>query len=335
MNVTNKLFLIAGTVAAGMAGVWIRQCPAGDDTMWPKDVNEIKYQSRADSTMQPALFYAPKTTGRAVPLLVALHTWSSNYQQKTSIPYAQWCVEKEWVFIHPNFRGANRSKEATGSELVVGDISSTVEYARKNAVVDPNRIYLVGASGGGYAALLMAGRTPEIWAGVSAWVPITDLKDWYDECRMLKSGHADDIVKSCGGEPGKNKEVELEYVKRSPVTYLKKAVKVALDINAGINDGHHSGGVPINHSLRAFNIVAADKDRISDEDIMCFVEKAQVPPHLKQELDDPAYGKGRVLFRRSSGKARVTIFDGGHEIIYKAALMWLSGQKKEASSETK
>lgn len=149
-------------------------------------------------------------------------------------------------------------------------------------------------------------------------------------CRAFKRSHADDIVKSCGGEPGTSAAVGLEYVKRSPVTYLRDAVGVPLDINAGIRDGHHSGGVAISHSLRAFNLVAAPKDRISEEDIKFFVEKIEVPPHLRKEVSDPTYGIKQPLFRRTSGKARVTIFDGTHEIVYKAALTWLSKQKKQA-----
>jgi acetyl esterase/lipase len=251
-----------------------------------------------------------------------------------SIQYAEHCIKNGWVFIHPNFRGPNRTPQATGSDLVVGDIMSAVDYAKDSASVDPNRIYLVGASGGGYTALLMAGRAPHIWAGVSAWVPISDLKAWYYECRALKCNHADDIVKSCGGVWGVNPAIDLQYRKRSPLTYLNENVDIPLDINAGIRDGHHSGGVPVSHSLRAFNLVAAEKNRISEEDIKFFTEKAQVPPHLKAELNDPAYGKKAPLFRRSSGKARVTIFDGGHEIIYEAALTWLSKQKKQRCANT-
>ena len=295
---------------------------------WPQKIREIRYISSADSTSQPALFYAPKTK-KAVPLLVALHTWSGNYLQKMSVPYAQWCIDKDWVFIHPNFRGPNKSKQATGSELVVADIISAVDYAKTYANVDSNRIYLVGASGGGYTALLMAGRAPNIWAGVSAWVPITNLADWYFECRKLKCEHADDIVKSCGGPPGTSPAIDLEYKNRSPVTYLSEAVNLPLDINAGIRDGHHSGGVPISHSLRAFNLVVSEKDRISEKDIRYFMEKAQVPPHLKRNLTDPDYGKKAPLFRRTSGNARITIFDGGHEIIYEATLIWLAKQQKQ------
>jgi len=300
---------------------------------WPQQIREIKYISSADSTFQPALFYAPKTK-KPAPLLVALHTWSGNYLQKMSVPYAQWCIDKGWVFIHPNFRGPNRKPQATGSELVVADIISAVDYARTYANVDSNRIYLVGVSGGGYTALLMAGRAPNIWAGVSAWASITNLEDWYFECRSLKCSHADDIVKSCGGSPGTSPAVDLQYGKRSPITYLKKAVHLPLDINTGIRDGHHSGGVPISHSLRAFNLLALEKDRISKEDIKYFAEKAQVPPHLKKELNDPTYGKKCSLFRRTSGKTRITIFDGGHEIVYEAALTWLAKQKKQPHTVT-
>jgi pimeloyl-ACP methyl ester carboxylesterase len=277
--------------------------------------------------MQPALYYAPKKTKQPMPLLVALHTWSGNYKQKMSIPYAEWCIENGWVFIHPHFRGPNWTKEATGSQLVVGDIVSAVDHARKKANVDPARIYLVGGSGGGHASLLMAGRAPQIWAGVSAWVPITDLRAWYFECRQAGRRYAGHMVKSCGGVPDENAEVDRQYKIRSPITYLRNAVGVPLDINAGIKDGH-TGSVPISHSLKAFNLVAAAEDRISEADIEYFTKQAQVPPHLKEQLTDEAYGMKAPLFRRSSGNARVTIFDGGHDIIYEAALSWLSRQKK-------
>ena len=103
---------------------------------------------------------------------------------------------------------------------------------------------------------------------------------------------------------------------------------MALDINAGINDGHN-GSVPINHSLEAFNVLAVEKDRIGAKEISEFVKTAKVPAALKgQELVDATYGKKVVLFRRQSGTARVTIFQGGHEIIPVAALQWLAKQQR-------
>jgi acetyl esterase/lipase len=272
------------------------------------------------------MFYAPKSK-KSVPLLVALHSWSGDYKQK-NIHYAAWCIEKDWVMIHPNFRGPNQNPDATGSDKVIKDILSAVDYAKANANVDTQRIYLVGGSGGGHAALLMAGRAPEVWAGVSAWVPITDLRQWYRECKKAGRGYAVAIANSCGGVPGESPAIDLEYKNRSPVTHLKNARKIPLDINAGIMDGH-TGSVPISHSLNAFNVVAAENDRIDDEDIQYFVEKANVPPHLKKPITDPLYGDNPPLFRRHSGNARITIFDGGHDTVHKAALTWLSKQRKQ------
>ena len=295
---------------------------------WPEQVQEIKYSSDADQTQQPALFYAPEKTSKALPLLVGLHTWSSNYRQSMSASYAQWCIEKKWVFIHPNFRGPNRRPEATGSELVIKDILSAVAYAKKSASIDENRIYLIGASGGGYASLLMAGRAPEVWAGVSAWVPILDLVKWHEETSKRKLRYAGEIEKSIGGKPLAGSKAFAEARKRSAITYLKRAKEVNLDINAGITDGHN-GSVPISHSLIAFNILASEKDKISPELVESFTQKAKVPVGLYGQAEkDAAYGAKKVLFRRQSRTTRLTIFQGGHEIIPEAGLQWLAKQKR-------
>jgi len=136
-----------------------------------QSLKEIRYLSAADGSEQPAMFYAPDKK-EAMPLLVALHTWSSDYKQDHHEECAEWCINKGWAYIHPDFRGPNKRPEATGSDLVVKDIVSAVAYAKKMRNIDSSRIYLVGTSGGGYTALVMAGHHPEIWAGISAWVPI-------------------------------------------------------------------------------------------------------------------------------------------------------------------
>jgi acetyl esterase/lipase len=260
-------------------------------------------------------------------LLVILHTWSGDYKQDLHQECMDWCLEKGWAFIHPNFRGPNKRPEATGSEFVIKDILSAVDYAQTTARIDPSRIYLVGTSGGGYTALLIAGRAPDIWAGISAWVPIVDLRSWYFDTQRIGREYYKDIVASCGGPPGSSPAVDEEYRKRSPITYLANATGVMLDINAGIQDGH-TGSVPISHSLRAFNAVASPKDQIPDSDIEEMAELGQVPDRLASAIEDPTYGDRKPLFRRSSGKVRVTLFQGGHELVSTAAMSWLEKQRK-------
>jgi len=294
---------------------------------WPGEIQEIKYRSAADDTDQPALHFAPSTK-EARPLLVGLHSWSSDYRQANT-SYGKWAVNHDWHFIHPNFRGRNRTPSSMGSELAVQDILSAVSWARQQGNIDPNRIYVIGASGGGYASLLMAGRAPELWAGVSAWVPISDLVKWHAETTARKLRYAGEIEAALGGhKPVPGTPAHADALKRSAITYMARARGVNLDINAGITDGHN-GSVPISHSFEAFNALAEPKDRLSLALIGEFVKTAKVPAALRKEAAaDASYGRKTVLFRRKSGAARVTIFQGGHEIIPEAGLQWLAEQNR-------
>ena len=164
-------------------------------------------------------------------------------------------------------------------------------------------------------------------AGVSSWVPISDLRAWHKECKAKGRKYYREIELSCGGAPGSSPKVDREYAKRSPLTFLKNARGVNLSINAGILDGH-KGSVPVSHSLLAFNEVAEDKDRLTVGEIKYFTEKAKVPTALVREIKGPSFGKKTPLFRRSSGSATVTIFQGGHEWIALVVLAWLETENK-------
>ena len=295
--------------------------------LWPEPVQEIKYASSIDTSMQPAMYYNSGSDSLK-PLLVGLHTWSGDYRQESSVPYAKWAILKDWVFIHPNFRGPNNSPQATGSHYVLADIKSAVDFAIKNARIDTSRIYLIGASGGGYTALQVVAQSPDMWAAVSAWVPIVDLAAWYHQSSARQNRYAEMLVASCGGTPGESDSIDLEYQQRSPLFVLKNAQNVPIDINAGIYDGH-VGSVPVSHSLKAFNELARPSDKLTQEHIDYFVRAMSVPPGLKDEYNDPYYVNKPVLFRQTSGKARITIFDGGHEIIPNAALHWLQQHEKK------
>jgi len=307
----------------------------GSDSIpgWPRDVRRVEIRSSYDSTVQPALFRAPEQSEKPAPLLVVLHTWSGDYLQQSSLPYLEQAGERGWVFIHPDFRGPNNNPQATGSPAAVSDILDAVAWAKSNSPVDTSRIYLVGTSGGGHMALLTAGSRPQLWAGVSAWVPITDLARWYDECLERQLKYAAEIVASCGGPPDQSEEIRSRYERRSPVSVLADAAGVAVEICAGIHDGH-TGSVPVGHTLRGFNILADangyGEKQLAEQQIEWFDREESVPAELAAEReDDPDYGEKAVLFRRTAGPSRVTIFAGGHEGIAQAAVNWLARQRKK------
>ena len=151
-----------------------------------------------------------------------------------------------------------------------------------------------------HCTLLMAGRRPDLWTAVSAWCPISDLAAWHKEClpRACKA-YSEHIEQACGGDPAKSETARREARLRSPLTWMKNAAGLPVDINTGIHDGH-TGSVPVSQSIHAYNLLAAPADRISDADIAFIVKNERIPEHLKTDAADPSYGAHPVLFRRQS-----------------------------------
>ena len=104
--------------------------------------------------------------------------------------------------------------------------------------VDPKHIFLLGCSGGGHMALLMAGMIPEYFEAVAAFVPITDLSRWYDETDQYKKS----ILACCGGEDRE------EMLRRSPISYIDNAAKG----NIKLFHGKWDPIVPFTQSVRYF-----------------------------------------------------------------------------------
>ena len=295
---------------------------------YPPEIIEVRYPVKADKSEQPALFWKPANSDTPRPLLVALHTWSGDYRQAGGeAVYAQWCLQNDWTFLHPNFRGPNRTPEAMGSDLMIADIRAAVEWAKTQANVDETRIYAIGVSGGGHATQLVAGRMPEIWAGISSWCGISDIAAWHKE--TLEAGrekYTKDIEAALGGNPNTDDVLAEKALLRSPVHWLAAAAEVPLDLNHGINDGR-TGSVPFTHSLQAWNSIVPVSERFSEGWIAEFYETQIAPSGAKPDADE-WYGKKPPVFRKVHENTRITIFDGGHEIIHLAALNWLAGQKK-------
>jgi pimeloyl-ACP methyl ester carboxylesterase len=275
---------------------------------------KIEFLSEIDQTMQPACFYKAEGDDPR-PLVVALHTWSFGWDSCWN-DYLLRCQRRNWHLIYPHFRGPNWTPEALGSDLVVSDLKSCVDYVKSVCKVDMDRIYLVGGSGGGHASLLLAARASAIWTAVSSWCPISDVGKWHQQCFEKQRHYWKHIEDACGGNPATDAKAAAEAAYRSPVTYLADAKnKTIIDIGTGIHDGH-TGSVPICQAFEAFNLLAEEADRFSPDEINHMVETETVPAHLQFQGDDPAYGPYKVLLRRISGNTRITIFEGSHDIIY-------------------
>ncbi len=289
---------------------------------------KVMIPSTADGADQPcyvtlAADFNPSQP--AVPLLVSLHSWSGDVEQRSLSQQTleTMAIERGWIYLFPNFRGPNQHPDACGSAKAQQDILDAVAWARTRYPIDPRRIYLTGSSGGGHMTMLMVGCHPDIWTAASAWVGISDLAAWHKQHAGDRYGAM--LRASCGGAPGDGPSVDQQYRERSPLNHLARAANLPLDIAAGIHDGHR-GSVPIRHSLDAFNEIAkaVDAELVSDEEIrqLSQPDGRLERPRPSDQVADPVLGR-KIFLRRCAGKSRVTIFEGGHEGLPGSAITWL------------
>ena len=275
---------------------------------------------------QQAIFEAPSSQSKPLPLLLHLHSWSSDFKTSNLVEEAQTGArERGWAFLSPNFRGPSDKPEACGSDLAIADIMDAVRYARKHARIDPRRIYVLGGSGGGHMALVMAARHPKSWAAVSAWVPISDLAAWHGSTKAAGLRYWTMLENCCGGAPGSSPSADVQYRKRSPLFHLQKAKGLPVSIHVGIHDGHKGAAVPVSQSLYAFNELAKanghSDQTFPESEIQSLVrdEKVAGVPPVRNEAN-----RFPILLERQAGPARIQIFDGGHATDFPSALRWLA-----------
>lgn len=200
-------------------------------------LSEVMITSSMDGTEQPVIVGVPDSyqPGTPTPLLVGLHTWSADYKQRAK-PYGMQAATRGWLMVLPNFRGPNKSgptaAQAGGSLLAQRDIVDARAFMIENYSVDPGGIYLTGDSGGGHMTLLMAGKHPDLWTAVAAWCPVTDFRDWW----ALDTGYSRNIEAVTGGSFGDSPEVDFEYTRRSPRTFMTNLAHLPVLFGHGDGD---------------------------------------------------------------------------------------------------
>ncbi|MGI9173699.1 MAG: alpha/beta hydrolase family protein [Rhodothermales bacterium] len=293
-----------------------QQTPA---SAWTSEFEAVEIPNPTNGTVQRAYFRRSTKEGPQ-PLVVVLHTWSGDYRQETESSLVPQAVEKDWHYIHPDFRGPNNTPDACCSDRAVEDIDAAIDYAVTHADVDTARVYVVGASGGGYATLCFFMKGRRMVASYGAWVPISDLEAWYEESRARESRYADDILQCTAS--GDALDVR-EARRRSPIhlpTPTEKLKRARLNLYAGVRDGVQ-GSVPITHSLLFYNKVlddlgiTADSAYATKDDLIHLLTAYTAPDSASGALGDRA-----ILYRRAAGNVAVTIFEGGHEMLPDVAL---------------
>jgi acetyl esterase/lipase len=161
----------------------------------------IQYRA-SDGTMIPAYLTLPpgKESGEGLPAIVMPHGGPASRDQWTFDWLPQFYASQGYAVIQPEFRGSAGYGDAWFKKngfrswrTAIGDVVDAGRWLVAQRIADPARLFIVGWSYGGYAALQSAVMAPDLFKAVVAIAPVTDLAllktestDWDDELAINK-----------------------------------------------------------------------------------------------------------------------------------------------------
>lgn len=186
----------------------------------------VKYAARDGLEIRGYLTKPAKPKSTPAPLIVMPHGGPHVRDYYTFDRMAQFLTTRGYQVFQPNFRGSEGFGESFKSAgygewggKMQDDISDGVKHLIATGEVDADRICIVGASYGGYAALVGASQTPDLYkCGVSI-NGVTDLLDMlkFDKDRYGSKSEVYEAVRKTIGDP---KKMKSTLDARSPVNQV-------------------------------------------------------------------------------------------------------------------
>jgi len=127
---------------------------------------------------------------RHLPMIVFPHGGPASKSPGGFNYWTQWFVSRGWAVLEPRFRGT----EGYGDEFLRAgfqrwglemqdDLTDAVQYAIRSGLANANRVCIVGSGYGGYAALMGAVKTPDLYRCAVSLGGVTDLLELVSDSR--------------------------------------------------------------------------------------------------------------------------------------------------------
>ena len=161
----------------GKARPWIDEAQQGSRTFH-------RYAAR-DGLPIPVYVTHPKgsTPKEPLPAVVLVHggPWVRGSDRRWEAE-AQFLASRGYRVLQPEFRGSEgygfahfRAGWQQWGLTMQDDLADAVQWAAAQGLVDPARVCIVGASYGGYAALMAPVRHPDRWRCAASFAGVTDI----------------------------------------------------------------------------------------------------------------------------------------------------------------
>jgi dipeptidyl aminopeptidase/acylaminoacyl peptidase len=155
------------------------------DVMRP-GVSIVNYTAR-DGTALTGYLTTPGSApaGTKLPVVVYPHGGPEMRDHLTFDPWVQYFAARGYAVFQPNFRGSDGYGKAFAERgygewgrKMQDDITDGVNHLATTGLIDPARACIVGASYGGYAALVGAALTPDLYKCAVSVAGVSDLADF-------------------------------------------------------------------------------------------------------------------------------------------------------------
>ncbi len=198
----------------------------------------VSFTSRDGLTIHGYITYPPGKDKTNLPLVLNVHGGPWARDGWGYHPEAQWLANRGYVCLQVNFRGStgygkeflNAGNKEWGGKMH-HDLVDAVTWAVDQGIADPNRIAIFGWSYGGYAALVGATFTPELFCCAVDGVGISNLITWIKTIPPYWSTSLATLYKRVG-----NPDTEEEFLKSRSPLFRVDEIKIPILIAQGAND---------------------------------------------------------------------------------------------------
>ena len=260
-------------------------------------MDPISYVSRDGYTIHGYLHTPAGRERRGLPTVLLVHGGPWHRDTWGYDPEGQWLANRGYAVLQVNFRGStgygknflNAGDREWGGKMHL-DLVDAVDWIVDQGIADPDRIAIYGGSYGGYAALVGATFTPDLFKCAVDIVGPSNLITFIETIPPYWSTYLNILHQRIG-----NPETETEFLEsRSPLFHVDN-IEIPMLIAQGAND-------PRVKQSESEQIVAAMEAKEIDHEYMLFADEGHGFAKPENRLEFYAAAE-RFLAKHLGGQA--------------------------------
>ncbi len=189
----------------------------------------VSYKARDGLKIEGFLTLPNRERTQNLPTIIFPHGGPISYDSDGFDYWTQFFANKGYAVFQMNFRGSSGYghdflKQGIGSwgQAMQDDVEDGTRWLINEGIADKNNVCIAGASYGGYAALMGAVKTPDLYQCIISFAGVTDVEDLVKSHRRYT--HFDIVKKQIGSDYSELWEV-------SPLKHAEKITKPVLLIH--------------------------------------------------------------------------------------------------------